>query len=158
MSGVQVCSCFSSGNCCLQQQMDPQKRSFLWKFQVERKASAQYSAETGGAGKIGLHAVTCRLCGVSIPLILRPPPRVDNHNSRLFLFTLLPFRVQLQLWPGRVFHDSARAATQTAKLRPKFLQELLLQVFVLPRKRDRRRACVIAGDTLCESTLAEKET
>lgn len=82
---VLVWSCFSSGNCWLQQQTDPQHGSlkrmwdffFLGKFQVEGKASVPYSAETGGAGsKIGL-------CSVSIPLSLRPPPRVDNHNSRL---------------------------------------------------------------------------
>lgn len=122
----------------------------LGKFQVEGKASVQHgvSAESGGAGsKIGL-------CSVSIPLSLRPPPRVDNHNSRLSFYTLLPVRVQLQLWPGRAFHDSARAATQTAKVEAKILQELLLQVSVLPRKRDRRRACVIGGDTL----RSERET
>lgn len=82
-------------------------------------------------------------------------------TTDVFPFYTPPFRVQLQLWPGRVFHDSAREATQTAKLRPKFCRDSscfhgTLQVFVLPRKRDRRRACVTVGDMLRRETETER--
>lgn len=84
-------------------------------------------------------------CGVFIPL--HPPPRADNHYLRLsFLHSSLSCpatalaRKSLS-WLGPRGHPYS-------KVEAKVLQKLFVQVIVLPRKRDRRRACVIAGDML----------
>lgn len=147
---VLVWSCFSSGNCWLQQQTDPQHGSLkrMWDF--------FFSGEVSGRRK-GLSPVQCSksgLCSVSIPLSLRPPPRVDNHNSRLSFLHSSLFVSSYSSGQEESFMTQPARPPKQQSWGQNFARNSFCRSFLLPRKRDRRRACVIAGDTL----RSERET
>lgn len=98
-------------------------------FQVGSKSSAMYGVDTGFAvSKIGLHTLNCRfnahpsavVCSHLFVSIHLQGLMITNH---IFTFYTPFLHVQLQLWPGRASHNSARAATQTAKSSPKFFRK-----------------------------------
>lgn len=115
-----------SRNSDLQRVVQTGIQGFLLKFQVERRASAACGSVTGGSvSKTGLHTARCRLHAL-------PPVVACSHlfvsvlgltiTSHIYPFHAPSSPVLLQPWPGRPFHSSARAATQTAEPSPRFFR------------------------------------
>lgn len=148
-------------------------RLFLQMFQVESKSSAIYGVDTGFAvSKIGLHTLNCRfnvhpsavVCSHLFVSIHLHGLMITNH---IFTFYTSSLQVQLQLWPGRASHNSARAATQTAKSSPKFFRDSFCRSSCFHRLEETRktesvcnrwRQAVEREQELRGNTPVEKET
>lgn len=110
------------------------------------------------SAEITFHAGSFRFCQTMRPSAAACSHLVVSIHLHWLIITkqvspfCTPFLfLPLQLWPGRSFHNSVCAATQTVRLSPEFCRNSVSLGFhrleEMRRRRGRERACIIRRDT-----------
>lgn len=131
--------------------------------------------QIGAVSKSGLHTGSFRFCQSVLPLVVACSHLIASIHLHSLIITVqvspfyTPF-LPLQLWPGRIFHNSTCVATQKVSLSPNFCRNSVPLVLGFPQawgneeKRKSESVCNTQRNTdereweLCGSTPAEKET
>lgn len=130
--------------------------------------------QIGAVSKIGLHTGSFRFCQSVLPLVVACSHLVASIHLHSLIITeqVSPFYtlfLPLQLWPGRIFHNSTCVATQKVSPSPNFCRNSVALALGFPQawgneeKRKSESMCNIQRNTdwrgrECGSTPAEKET